>query len=112
MADEQSAKVFPYAAGCEWAGMADGVRGHLERVAAERRLASKEKRPVRWLNVNKGHYEQLDRFLDHLEGHGENPCSVETAVPVTRVAMKLLESARLGLPVTINPEDWNLPREG
>ena len=60
---------------------------------------------MRWLNVNKGHYEHLDRFLTHLEGKGENPCPVETAVPVTRVAMKLLESSRLGLPVDITASD-------
>ena len=35
--------------------------------------------------------------------------SVESAIAVTRVALKLLESARCGLPVKVLPEDYDLP---
>jgi predicted dehydrogenase len=108
MADEPMAQAFPYAADCKWAGKAS-MSGYLQSLEKERRQAAKENRPARWLNVNKGHYEHLDRFLDHIEGRGENPCGIESAVPVTRVAMKLLESARLGFPVSVGPEDWHLP---
>ena len=46
---------------------------------------------------------------DSIEGKGENPCDVESAVPVNRIAIKFLESARLGMPVAVGPEDWRLP---
>jgi predicted dehydrogenase len=106
--DEPSVRTFPYARGCEWAA-SPGMAGYFASLDEELSRARAGGRPPRWLNVNKGHAEHLDRFLAHLEGDGENPCGVETAVPVTRVALKLLESARLGLPVAVAPEDWHLP---
>jgi predicted dehydrogenase len=60
--------------------------------------------------LSKGHREQLERFGRHIRGEGENPCPVDTAIVVTNVALKLLESCRLGLPVKIGPEDTDLPR--
>ena len=80
-----------------------------KELAAEQSRVAKEGRAARWINVNKGHVEHLDRFLDHLEGKGPNPCDVESAVAVNRIALKCLDSARLGLPVAVNPEDWHLP---
>ena len=59
--------------------------------------------------VNKGHYEHMDRFLTHIEGKGENPCDIEGAVAVNRVTLKLVESARMVVPVAVNPEDWHIP---
>lgn len=108
MADEPMRKFFPYAEGCEWATR-QGMSGYMQELEAERKLARQTGQPSRWLNVNKGHYSHLDRFLDHLEGKGPNPCDVESAVTVNRIALKFLESVRLGLPVAVNPEDWHLP---
>ena len=107
--DEPIQKFFPYAKGCEWASKL-GMNGYMQELAAERERAKKDGDMARWINVNKGHYEQLDRFLDHIEGKGENPCDVESAVLVNRVALKVLESARLGLPVAVNPDDWQIPK--
>ena len=107
--DEPIQKFFPYAKGCEWASK-PGMDGYMQELAAERERAKKDGDMARWINVNKGHYEQLDRFLDHIEGKGENPCDVESAVLVNRVALKVLESARLGLPVAVNPDDWQIPK--
>ncbi len=108
MDDEPIQKFFPYAKGCEWAKK-PGMNGYMQELAAERERAKKDGDMARWINVNKGHYEQLDRFLDHIEGKGENPCDVESAVLVNRVALKVLESARLGLPIAVNPDDWHIP---
>ncbi len=60
------------------------------------------------VGVNKGHADQLERFGRHIQGQGENPCPVESAVVVNNVALKLLQSARLGLPVKVGPEDYDL----
>ncbi len=108
LADEACLKTFPYAAGCEWAAGA-GMAGYMQSLQQERAAAAAANRPARWLNVDKGHARHLDRFLAHLEGHGENPCGVESAVPVTRLALKILQSVRLGLPVAVGPADWHVP---
>jgi len=108
LADEPAIHTFPYAHGGEWAAR-EGMTGYMLSVEKERQRAAAESGTPRWLAVNKGHYEHMDRFLDHIEGKGENPCDVESAVPVNRIALKFLQSARTGLPVAIGPEDWHLP---
>jgi predicted dehydrogenase len=60
--------------------------------------------------IDKGHRAHLERFARHVRGEGENPCPVDSAIVVTNVALKLLESCRLGWPVKIGPEDTDLPR--
>lgn len=66
--------------------------------------------PCAWAGPEKGHAQQLERFALHIQGKSENPCPVESAIIVTRVALKLVESARLGMPVRLNPEDYDLVR--
>lgn len=109
MTDEAALKTFPYAESGSWAKK-KGMTGFMQSIEAERQKAEDDNRAPRMLNVNKGHAIHLDRFLDHIEGKGQNPCDVESAVPVNRIAMKMLESARLGMPLVVNPEDWNVPR--
>ena len=106
--DEPQLKTFPFAEGCDWA-KEQGMTGYFHEMAKERQRAEKAGEKPRGLNVNKGHYAHVDRFLDHIEGKGENPNDVDSAVPVNLVALKLLESVRLGIPVVIAPEDWHIP---
>ncbi|MFH1476592.1 MAG: Gfo/Idh/MocA family oxidoreductase [Verrucomicrobiota bacterium] len=106
--DERNLQTFPYAEGCDWAAE-QGMTGYFHEQAGEYLRAEKAGEKPRWLNVNKGHYAHMDRFLDHLEGHGPNPNDVESAVPVNLIALKLLASVRSGLPVAIGPEDWQIP---
>jgi predicted dehydrogenase len=108
LADEPNQKLFPYDEGSGWATKL-GMNGYMAELAAEQKRAANSGTPARWLGVNKGHAQHLDRFLDHIEGRAENPCDVESAVSVNRIALKLLESARLGTPVAVNPEDWHVP---
>lgn len=108
MTDEHVLQTFPYIEGCEWA-VEQGMTGYIRSVEMEQARARAVNEPARFLNVYKGHYDHLDRFLTYIEGSGANPCGVESAVPVNIIAAKFLESARLGLPVAINPEDWHLP---
>jgi len=111
LVDEPALCVFPYAKESSWAAET-GMAGYIHTVEQEQKDAQKEGRAPRPLIVDKGHYKHLDRFLDSLEGRGENPCDVESAVPVNRIAAKFLESARLGIPVAVSPEDWHLPQMG
>jgi predicted dehydrogenase len=106
--EEPAIQTFPYSSGSTWAGE-PGMTGYMKNVSAEQEKSFETGSEARYLDVNKGHYEHLDRFLDCIEGTGENPCSVESAVPVNRIAAKFLESARLGLPLAVSPEDWHLP---
>lgn len=64
--------------------------------------------PPVFISPDKGHAAHIDRFLDCIEGRGENPCDVVDAVRVTRVALKLLESVRRGQPVEIGDRDWQI----
>jgi len=109
LADEPALSVFPYAKESSWAAET-GMTGYIHTIEQEQKAAQRERRAPRPLIVDKGHYRHLDRFLDFLEGRGENPCDVESAVPVNRIAAKFLESARLGTPVAVGPEDWHLPQ--
>ncbi len=61
-----------------------------------------------FISPDKGHAAHIDRFLDCIEGKGENPCDVVDAVRVTRIALKLLESVRSGQPVAITEDDWRI----
>jgi predicted dehydrogenase len=108
MRDERIQRFFPYAPGSQWATQ-QGMGGYLKELQAEQDRIAGTGATARWLHVNKGHAEHLDRFLTHVEGKGENPCDVDSAVVVNRIALKFLESVRLGLPVAIGPEDWHLP---
>ncbi len=106
--NERLQAFFPYAPESQWATKL-GMSGYMQELEAEQRRATQTGTKPRWINVIKGHTAHLDRFLTHLEGKGENPCNVESAAVVSHVALKLLESARLGLPIVVNPEDWYLP---
>lgn len=108
MTNEPMQQFFPYDSDSRWAKK-PGMNGYMAELRAEQQRARKSGKPPRWLNVNKGHAIHLDRFLSHLEASGPNPCDVESAVVVNRVALRMLESARLGMPVAITPQDWHLP---
>ena len=69
--------------------------------------SSRESPAPLFIEPNKGHVRHLESFGLHVLGKGENPCPVESAIVVTNIALKLLESVRLGLPVKIGPEDCN-----
>ena len=108
LVDEPFRKTYPFVQDTdEQAG--DGIEGFhraVTRSFEEARTAGT--RPA-FISPNKGHAAHLDRFLDCVEGRGENPCDVAGAVVVTRITLKLLESIRLGFPLPVGPEDWHIP---
>lgn len=108
MPDEPTLQTFPHLFGGEPAPK-PGMTGYMQTLGEETARAAKAGENPRWQNVIKGHYQHLDRFLDCVEGKGENPCDVDSAVVVNRLALKFLESTRLGIPVAVGPEDWHIP---
>jgi len=102
--DEPAVRAFPLMEESSWA-RERGIACFLRDAAAEGERARKEGRRPRWIQVNKGHFEHLDRFLTHMEGKGPNPCNAASAVPVTRLALRCLESAAVETPVDVPPED-------
>ncbi len=98
--DEPALKVFPYDSECSWA-VQKGVAGYFREMEAERRRAKAVGGNPKWLNVNKGHYDHLDRFLDCIEGRGSNPCDAADSVPVIVVAHKLQAAIDEGCPLSI-----------
>lgn len=99
--NEPAIKVLPYSQECTWATEL-GFSGFLRESETERKRAIAENRAPRWLNVNKGHYEHLDRFITHIEGKGPNPCDADSAVTVSSLTLKLLESARQHKPINLS----------
>jgi len=108
LSDEPFRKTYPFI--CNARGeKAEGIEEFNKAVTRTFEEArSKGRQPI-FITPDKGHAAHLKRFVDHIEGRGENPCDVYEAVAVTRVALKLLESIRLGQPLPIGPEDWHIP---
>jgi len=102
--DEPVLRTFPYAEDSRWV-REEGVTGYLRAMAAEEARASQAGDQPRWIQVDKGHFRHLDRFLSHIEGAGPNPCDATTAIPVTQLALKCLESVRAGVPVKVLPRE-------
>lgn len=108
LADEPFSFQFPFkrdAAG----GLGSGIEGFHAAVTQAREEALRSGQTPFFVSPDKGHASHLDRFLDCIEGNGENPCDVVSAVTVTRITMRLLESIRLGMPLPVGPEDWHIP---
>ncbi|MBQ2742935.1 MAG: Gfo/Idh/MocA family oxidoreductase [Oscillospiraceae bacterium] len=57
--------------------------------------------------VNKGHYDMLDRFVDCILHDAPSPCDVLDGARATLMCLKARESARLGLPVKISIDEYD-----
>lgn len=102
--DEQAMRVFEYDAECSWATEL-GITGYFQEMEKERRRSATDRDKPRWLNVNKGHFAHLDRFLDCVEGRGPNPCDAASCIPVIVLAHKLQSAIDAGQPVGIMAEE-------
>jgi len=109
LADEPFCKTYPFKPSDDSPEIV-GMDAYHQAITDTFELARDSDSQPAYISPNKGLAAHLDRFLDHIEGKGENPCSVVDAVVVTRVALKLLESARLGVPLPVGPEDWHVPQ--
>lgn len=57
--------------------------------------------------VDKGHYNMLDRFVDCILLDAPSPCDVLAGSRATLMTLKARESARLGLPVKISIDEYD-----
>ncbi len=57
--------------------------------------------------VNKGHYNMLDKFIDCILLDAPSPCDVLDGARATLMCLKARESARLGLPVKISIDEYD-----
>ncbi|MHC4444447.1 MAG: Gfo/Idh/MocA family protein [Planctomycetota bacterium] len=106
LGDEPFRKTYPFKAeGAKY----KGIEGFHQAVTDAVEEACKKGTSPAFITPDKGHAAHLDRFLDCIEGRGENPCDVVDAVVVTRIGLKLLESVRMGQPLPVGPEDWHIP---
>ncbi|MFP4027294.1 MAG: Gfo/Idh/MocA family protein [Candidatus Brocadiia bacterium] len=91
MTDEPFRTCFP-AKGGQTAENKQGIEAYY---AALKRFSQSEENLSK-PTVDKGHFNHLCRFAEHIEGKGENPCPVEEAVLSTRVAMRMREAVVSG----------------
>ncbi|MDR1061522.1 MAG: Gfo/Idh/MocA family oxidoreductase [Clostridiales bacterium] len=81
--------------------------------AAERNRRAARSAEAPYPVVDKGHYGLLDRFADCVLLGAESPCDELDGARATLVALKAVESARLGLPVKISVDEYDFVfREG
>lgn len=107
--DEPAVRTFGYPEASSWV-RERGIVGYVRETRAEQKRAENVNEFPRWIQVDKGHYQHLDRFLTHIEGGGPNPCGAESAVPVTQLALGCLESAGKKEAVSVGGEvgGWRL----
>lgn len=108
LADEPFRRVYPFGPIPDGQS-GEGIEGFHQAVTRAREATARRGGPPAYISPDKGHAAHLDRFLDCVEGRGPNPCDVADAVVVTRIALKLLDAIRLGMPLTVGPEDWHIP---
>jgi predicted dehydrogenase len=104
LADEPFRRTYAVERGGDWVSR-PGIEGFHDAVTATFERSRKTGEAPAFIWPDKGHAAHLDRFLDCIEGTGENPCDVASAVVVTQVTSRLLEAVRSGSAVTIGPED-------
>lgn len=66
-----------------------------------------EKDELEMAMPNKGHSDHLERFVKHIKGTGENPCSLDSAILVTKIALCLLESVKTGRSIKVFGENFD-----
>jgi predicted dehydrogenase len=57
---------------------------------------------------NKGHYEHLDQFAQCVRGLSPSPCDSLSGAKATMMVLKAIESSKIGLPVRISPDDYQI----
>ncbi len=57
---------------------------------------------------NKGHYAHLDRFATCIRGECASPCDVLEGARATAIALKCIESYRLGLPLRFGADEYQI----
>lgn len=107
LAREQIRYTFPPADAS--LNLSPGIAGFYEAVEmtiAERlRTGNKE---LFLGSPNKGHYEHLDQFARCVRGRAESPCSLEEGAKATVLTFKAVQSCRMGLPLSVSPEEYQL----
>ena len=57
---------------------------------------------------DKGHYAHLDRFASCIRGDGDSPCDALEGARATVIALKCIESCRLGLPLRFGADEYQI----
>ena len=92
---------FPLQSGGEFTDK-QGIEAFFDACDAFQELRNADKAlPALHAAPEKGHNSHLHRFAAHVRGEGENPCPLQSAIQVTDVALRLLESVRTGKPVRL-----------
>ena len=87
-----------------------GIAAYHAGIDRARELHAKGEIDSFWcVSVEKGWYDLLDEFAKFaVRGEGSNPCDLIGAIRATMLSFKAWESCRLGAPVRICPEDFDL----
>ncbi len=84
----------------------EGTNLYINKMIARNKQATDNKVLGR-SEVNKGHYNMLDDFVDCILNDAPSPCNVLDGARATLMTLKARESARLGLPVKISIDEYD-----
>ena len=84
----------------------EGTNLYINKMMARNKNATDNKVLGR-SEVNKGHYNMLDDFVDCILHDAPSPCNVLDGARATLMTLKARESARLGLPVKISIDEYD-----
>ena len=84
----------------------EGTNLYINKMIARNKQATDNKVLGR-SEVNKGHYNMLDDFVDCILHDAPSPCNVLDGARATLMSLKARESARLGLPVKISIDEYD-----
>lgn len=84
----------------------EGTNLYINKMIARNKQATDNKVLGR-SEVNKGHYNMLDDFVECILHDAPSPCNVLDGARATLMSLKARESARLGLPVKISIDEYD-----
>lgn len=84
----------------------EGTNLYINKMIARNKQATDNKVLGR-SEVDKGHYNMLDEFVDCILHDAPSPCNVLDGARATLMSLKARESARLGLPVKISIDEYD-----
>ncbi|MEN6641823.1 MAG: Gfo/Idh/MocA family oxidoreductase [Armatimonadia bacterium] len=103
-------KTFPLQFdGCPEAGQEGGLSGYIAKLQRRAEVHA-ESGKTKWPDLfpDKGHYQLLDGFVEAILNDKPSPVDEQAGARATYLCLRAIESIRLGAPVPVNMEDFEM----
>ena len=89
------------------AGSEGGHAGYIDKIDAMGAHFA-ETGEFKYVFPDKGHQDLLDAFCDAIINDGPSPCDEVAGMQATYLSLRAIESIKLGAPLPVNIEDWEM----